>query len=256
MVSERDKAFVEEAFRIIEKGKEKGIVFRLLGSIAVKHHSPKYRYLYDEMKRPLTDIDLMTYGKFREGMRKFFKDLGYETINPRFFALYGKKRQIYWSDEKKWQVDIFFDELDMCHRVDFRNRLELDDPTITLTDILLEKMQIVKINPKDIKDTIIMLLEHDVGDNEEETLNIKYISMLLSKDWGYYYTVTTNLKKVKDYIGEFSSLTDENRKVVSDRIDKILEKIENEPKSLKWKIRAKVGTKKKWYKEVEEVERG
>ncbi|MBU2598405.1 MAG: hypothetical protein KKC53_04410 [Actinobacteria bacterium] len=256
MDPERDKAFVEEAFKIIEKGKEKGIIFRLLGSIAVKNHSPKYRYLYDEMKRPLTDIDLMTYGKFREGMKKFFKDLGYEPISPIFFALYGKKRQIYWSDEKKWQVDIFFDELDMCHKVDFRNRLELDDPTITLTDILLEKMQIVEINPKDIKDTSIMLLEHDVGDKEEETINMNYISKLLAKDWGYYYTVTTNLKKVKNFLGEFESLTDENSKIVTDRIDKILERIEDEPKSLKWKIRSKVGTKKKWYKEVEEVGRG
>ncbi len=255
MDPERDKAFVEEAFRIIKIAKEKGIVFRLIGSIAVKHHSPKYRYLYDEMKRPLTDIDLMTYGKFREGMRKFFKDLGYEPINPRFFALYGKKRQIYWSDEKGWQIDVFFNELDMCHKVDFRNRLELDDPTITLTDILLEKMQIVEINPKDIKDTIIMLLEHDVGDKEEETVNMNYISKLLSKDWGYYYTVTTNLKKVKDFLGEFESLTVENGKIVADKIDKILERIEGEPKSLKWKIRSKVGIKKKWYKEVEEVGR-
>lgn len=255
MDAERDKAFVEEAYRIIEIAKKKGIVFRLIGAIAVKHHSPKYRYLYDEMERELTDIDYMTYSKFREGMRKFFKDLGYEPINPRFFALYGKKRQIYWSDEKGWQIDIFFDELDMCHKVDFRNRLELDNPTITLTDILLEKMQIVEINPKDIKDTIIMLLEHDIGEIEEETVNMNYISKLLSKDWGYYYTVTTNLKKVKSFLGEYKALTDENKEVVAERIDKMLKKIEDEPKSLKWKMRAKIGTKKKWYKEVEEVGR-
>ncbi|GAH74639.1 unnamed protein product, partial [marine sediment metagenome] len=89
----------------------------------------------------------------------------------------------------------------------------------------------------------------------EETVNMNYISKLLSKDWGYYYTVTTNLKKVKDFLGEFESLTDENGKIVADRIDKILERIEGEPKSLKWKIRSKVGIKKKWYKEVEEVGR-
>ncbi len=254
MDPEREKAFVDEALRIIEEGKKKGIIFRLLGAIAVKLHSPKYNYLYDEMERELTDIDFVTYSKFRPGMINFIKSLGYEP-NMRIIAFYGKKRHIYWSDEKGWQIDIFFDELDMCHRVDFRNRLELDDPTITLTDILLEKMQIVEINPKDIKDTIIMMLEHNVGDNEEETINMNYIAKLLSNEWGYFYTVTTNLKKVKGFLGEYESLTDENRRVLTEKIDKLLKSIEDEPKSLKWKVRAKIGTKRKWYKEVEEVGR-
>jgi len=254
MVSERDAQFIEEALRLVEEGQKRGLIFRLLGSTAVKLHSPKFGYLYEGLDRPMTDIDLITYSKFRPQIKSFFIEQGY-TPNERIIAYYGHKRHIYWNEEKQWQADIFFDELDMCHKVDFRGRLELDYPTITLTDILLEKMQIVKINPKDIKDTIIMLREHGVGHSEEEMINLDYLSKVLSNDWGYYYTVTTNLKKVKNFLKEFDALTDEDRQDVATKIDTILDAIEKAPKTLKWKMRAKIGPKVKWYNEVEEVVR-
>jgi len=79
----------------------------------------------------------------------------------------------------------------------FLKRLEIDYPTISLADLLLEKMQIVKLNEKDILDTIVMLREHDVGEGDKETINSDRVSGLLSDDWGFYYTVTTNLGKIK-----------------------------------------------------------
>jgi len=150
-------------------------------------------------------------------------------------------------------VDVFFDKLEMCHTIDFRNRLRLDKPTITLADMLLEKMQIVKINEKDIIDTIVLLRAHDIGENDKDKVNIKYVSKLLSNDWGFYYTVTMNLKKVKELCKKYNVLSNEDMKDVTSKIDRILEKIEKEPKSMKWKMRAKIGPSKKWYKEVEEV---
>ena len=116
-------------------------------------------------------------------------------------------------------------------------------------------MQIVKINEKDIKDTIVLLLEHEIGDSDGETINSKYIAKLLSKDWGFYYTVTTNLNKVRSFLDRYEVLTSEQKSNASDKIDKLLEAVEKEPKSLGWKLRAKVGPAKKWYTEVEEVER-
>jgi hypothetical protein len=116
-------------------------------------------------------------------------------------------------------------------------------------------MQIVKINPKDIKDTIIMLREHEVGDGEKEMFNTPYIVKLLADDWGYYYTVTTNLNQVKSFLGEFEVLTAEDRQDVAAKVDKLLQAIEEAPKSMKWKMRARLGTKQKWYNEVEEVGR-
>jgi Icc-related predicted phosphoesterase len=252
MDPEREKRFLAEALRIIELGEEKRIILRLMGAIAVKLHCPRYEHLYKQMDRTLTDIDYATYGKCREAVGKFFTSLGY-TPNEQVIAFYGKQRHIYWSDENQWQVDLFFDELDMCHKVDFRGRLELDKPTVTLADIVLEKMQIVRINEKDVKDTIILLLEHPIGETDKDEINGAYIADLLSRDWGYYYTVTTNIRKVSDFTGDYASLSLEEKERVRSQARTLLRRIEDAKKSAKWKLRSKLGTKVKWYKEVEEV---
>lgn len=264
--SERDRQFVTEALHLIELGEKEGILFRIMGSLGIRFHSPKFKYLYEGIDRPVTDIDYASYGKFSPKISKLLKGLGYEP-NKWIMALYGSKRNIYYSEEKGWQADIFFDELDMCHKVNFRNRLELDYPTITLTDILLEKMQIVEINAKDLKDTIIMTCEHGVGNTDKEEYNLPYICNLMANDWGYYYTVTTNLKKTIAYLEHFNDdlpkeladkgmgLSAEARADVAGKLNRILEGIEAAPKSTGWKLRAKIGPKMKWYKEVEEVRR-
>ena len=120
---------------------------------------------------------------------------------------------------------------------------------------MLEKLQIVHINEKDVKDVMMLLLEHDIGDSDNEVVNGQYITKIMAKDWGFYYTTTTNLNKVKSLLGEYDALSSGDRGVISGRIDKLLSMIESESKSLGWKLRAKVGTKKQWYNDVEEVER-
>lgn len=254
MDPEREAQFIQEALGIVKAGEEKGIVLRLMGAIAVKLHCPQCSHLLKGMERSLTDIDLMSYGKCNRKMRSFFTELGY-TPNERILAFYGRDRHIYDNPEKGWHVDVFFDELKMCHKVDFRGRLELDYPTITPTDILLEKLQIVRINPKDVKDTIVLMREHSIGKQEKDSIDGDYISRLLSGDWGYYYTVTENLKKLKGLLPEFEILTEEDKTHVTGKIDSLLADIEKVPKSLKWKMRARIGAKRKWYNEVEEVER-
>jgi len=246
--------FVQEALRIISEADKRGIRLRLLGATAVKFHSPKFAYLYEDMQRALTDLDLISYGRFRPLLKDFVKSLGY-MADDRFIALHGHKRQIYYDETNKRTVDIFLDKLEFCHIIDFAGRLELDNPTITLADILLEKMQIVQINEKDIKDTIIMLREHEVGEIEKETVNAKYIAKRLSDDWGFYYTVTTNLKKVKEFLPEFKALAENDRSDVASKVDKLLTYIEKESKSFGWKMRARVGPSKKWYTDVEEISR-
>jgi len=159
------------------------------------------------------------------------------------------KRYMYFG---KVHVDVFFDELRMCHRIDWIKRLEVDKPTIPLADIVLEKLQIVEINPKDIKDLIILFLEHDVANADNETINGKYIAELLSKDWGFWYTSTMNLNKVLTLMNEYIQLPEDESKRVKERVNKLLTMIENQPKSMGWKMRSRMGTKQKWYMEVEE----
>ncbi len=205
-------------------------------------------------KQEFSDIDFISYSQFAEPLERFFTSTGYLPNREAKLALLGAKasRQVY-DATKGFHVDVFFDKLEFCHTLDFKGRLELDSPTIPLADLLLEKMQIVKINEKDIKDSIVLLRAHNVDSSGKETIDADYIASLLSKDWGLYYTVTTNLNKMLDLMTGFDSMTDEDRKDVKTKLGTLLARIEEEPKSMGWRIRARVGTKKKWYIDVDEL---
>jgi len=243
--------FVDEGVKIVNNAEEQKITLRLMGALAVSHHCPKYRHLHEKMDRVPTDIDFASISKQKEQLTSFLKNLGY-NVNQQMmsFPSYAEgKRYMYFG---KVHVDVFFDELKMCHRIDWSKRLEVDKPTIPLADIVLEKLQIVEINPKDIKDLIILFLEHEVASADNETINGKYIAELLSKDWGFWYTSTMNLNKLLNLMNEYIQLPEDENKLVRDRVNKLLTMIENQPKSMGWKMRSRVGTKQKWYMEVEE----
>ncbi|MCD6262858.1 hypothetical protein DRO56_03455 [Candidatus Bathyarchaeota archaeon] len=244
--------FVEESKRLVDEAQEEGLIIRIMGALAIWHHSPEYHDLHRRLGRlgeqVFTDIDFMALNKQRKQLVKFFEKRGY-TI-PLTYRLHLAQLNRYILTGEKIYIDLFFDKLDMCHCIDFRKRLTLDYPTITLADIVLEKMQIVEITEKDIKDTMVLLRAHDVGETDKEMVNGPYIAKLLAKDWGFWYTVTTNLDKVKKLLSVYDVLTDEDRRIIASRIDKLREYIDREPKTMGWKMRAKIGTKKKWYKEV------
>ena len=145
---------------------------------------------------------------------------------------------------------MFFDELHMAHDINFRGRLEIDYPTIPLVDMLLEKMQIVNIDDKDLVDTVVLLREHAVGSGDKETINVDYLASLCASDWGLWKTVTTNLEKVRNFAYNATFLGKEDIDDVVSKVGAILEAINNKPKTTKWKLRAKVGERIKWYREV------
>jgi hypothetical protein len=248
--------YIEKASQIAMAAEKERIPLKLMGCVAVKVHSPKWSEFHENMmQRHATDLDFMTLSKYRGKVTSMLESLGYHpmrTTTPR------EDRLIY-LDNEDMHVDVFFDKLSMCHVIDFKNRLEIDPRTISLSDIMLEKLQIVKINEKDIKDVMILLREHDIGTHESETINADYIAKLFSNDWGFYYTATVNLKLIKDKLNENSYQSifkKEDVEDIADKIDKLLNTIENEPKSTAWKMRARTGPKKRWYEEVEEVHIG
>jgi hypothetical protein len=154
-------------------------------------------------------------------------------------------------------VDVFFDKLDMCHMIDFRkdNRLEMDPFSLAPADLLLEKMQIVKLDEKDVKDTIVLLMEHQLGTDDHDKINVLYINKILSNDWGFYYTVKNNLNKIIRILPKYNFLEEKDKNLVKEKIAKLLTEIEATPKSLSWRLRAIIGPAKKWYKEVEDKKR-
>jgi hypothetical protein len=163
-------------------------------------------------------------------------------------------RMIFAQTSSSLHVDVFFDKLDFCHVISWKDgRLAADSPTIPLAEMVLEKMQIVEINEKDIIDTIMLLLEHPLGSTDEETINIDLIAHLCANDWGLWRTTTMNLNKVRMLAEGYSVLTDDFKAHVAKQIETALDRIEAEPKPLAWRLRDRVGDRVKWYKDVDEV---
>ena len=248
------KDLVEEAYRILELAKERKIVLRLIGGVAMKIHCPNSQHLYKLLGRVIPDIDFVTYGKHHKDVQKMFIELGYEEDRMIKMIFYGK-RLIFYDHPNNRHMDIFVDKLKMCHEIDFTRRLELDYPTVTLVDMLLSKMQIVKLNDKDVIDTIVLLREHEIGNNDNETVNGEYLAKLCANDWGLWKTITMNLENVKNLLPKYTALPDADKKDVIQKIEKLSEAIEKAPKSTRWRLRSKIGEKKQWYTDVEEVVR-
>jgi len=249
--SERDK-FESELKRIITASDTAGILLRVIGSLAFQMHCPKFGYLQAAMGRAYTDIDFAAYAKQTKQIQAMMAALGYEENREVFVASEGE-RAIYDRAVIGLHVDIFYEKLDFCHAIRWAGRLEIDSPTIPLTELLLEKMQIVQINEKDIIDTIMLLLEHPLGNADKETININLAATLCANDWGLWRTVTMNLEKVKQLAQGYSQLTPAQKSKIVSQVDEALARLNGEPKPLAWRMRDRVGDRVKWYKDVDEV---
>jgi hypothetical protein len=243
--------YVDRALALVEKARAHGIEFRILGSLAYRLHCPASTALFDEMERDLTDVDLAASGRQRKDARAFLESEGYVVDRDLLVATEGS-RYSFTDPGSGMVVDIFFDELYFCHPIPLRDRLHLDYPTITPTDLLLEKMQIVEINPKDIKDSLVLLLEHPIDSSNADAIDASYVAKLLAADWGFYYTVTRNLEKLLHHVADYGALGERGWAVITGRVNELQQAIEEEPKTSRWKMRARIGPRKRWYQEVAE----
>ncbi len=244
--------FENELKRIIEASKEAGILLRVIGSLAFQIHCPKYGYLQQAMGRAYTDIDFAGYSKQQKAVQTMMAKLGYAD-NQEVFIVSGGERSIFDRAEIGLHIDVFWEKLDFCHTIHWTGRLEVDSPSIPLAELLLEKMQIVQINEKDIIDTIMLLLEHPLGDKDQEVINIKRVAELCAADWGLWRTTTMNLNKVRLLSQGYEQLTPEQKATVESQVLKAMDRLDQEPKSMAWRLRARVGDRVKWYKDVDEV---
>jgi hypothetical protein len=250
--AEREK-FENELRRIIEASEEAGILMRVIGSLAFQMHCPNFGYLQAAMGRAYTDIDFGAYGRQSKQIQELMTSLGY-VENREVFIVSEGERAIFDKPQTGLHVDIFYEKLDFCHTIYWKDRLEVDAPTIPLTELLLEKMQIVKINEKDVIDTIMLLLEHPLGEQDRETINIKLAAQLCANDWGLWRTTTMNLVKVRQLAQGYEQLSPEQKSRVTTQVGEILTHLEKEPKPLAWRLRNRVGDRVKWYKDVDEVQ--
>jgi hypothetical protein len=249
--NEREK-FENELQRILKACDKSGILLRVIGSLAFQIHCPKFGYLQAAMGRAYTDIDFAGYNRQLKEIRGLMTELGYRENREVFIVSQGE-RSIFDRPEIGIHVDVFYDKLAFSHVINWNGRLEVDNPSIPLAELLLEKMQIVKINEKDVIDTFMLLLEHPLGDQDLETINIQLIAGLCSTDWRLWRTVTFNLEKVRQLSKGYTQFSDEQKAHIENQINTAMSRIEQEQKSLAWRLRARVGDRVKWYKDVDEV---
>ena len=227
-------------------------LIRLIGALAFRSHCTKFGFLQDKLGRVFTDIDFASYPQFTRDILRLMDELGYKE-DKQVTRLFGEYRMLFHDPVFSRHIDVFFNHLDFSHKISFVGRLEVEQITMPLAELLLEKIQIHHINEKDLIDSIMLLREHPIGETDNETINAGIITHTLSNDWGFWRTATDNLKLLDDMIHKYKDLTEEDLQVVHGRIHEIQERIEAAPKSLRWKTRASIGEKVKWYKDVEEL---
>lgn len=237
---------IAEAERITGAARQKNLSVKLVGGAAVNLHSPSARRA--PLKRKYGDLDFVVPSKQRPQVQKFFESLGYEG-EARFNLLNGHQRLLYLDGVNGRQVDIFIDRMKMCHVIELGGRLQHDGPTLTPVDLLISKLQVFEVNMKDLVDSIALLLDHPIASHDDDAINGAYLAKLTAEDWGLYRTLQLNTDRVRAAAQQM----DVDRERVGERLDELWTRIDAQPKSMRWKLRARVGDRVSWYELPEEV---
>ena len=233
----------EEAARVIEAADANHVVLRLFGGVSFWFRCPSARH--PSLQRKYVDVDFMGHSKQSKEIKQLFVSLGY-VPRDKFNAMQGYRRLIFNDMANQRRVDVFLDVFEMCHSFNFRDRLEVDSKTIPLADMLVTKIQIIDVNEKDLKDAVCLFADYDVGAGDKEMINGAYIADLCASDWGVYKTFTMNLDRLLAKLNDLS-LQEDVKASAGERVKRLQTMIEEKPKDLRWKMRARVGERVKWY---------
>ena len=228
---------LDEAVGICQAAAGAGITVRLAGGLAVQYLTPEFPPRGGDRQ----DLDLATRSSDRRPLAQFLAGRGY-VGDKNFNALYGHKQLYFQSEQTGRSLDVLVDRLHMCHTVEFKDRLGRMPVTLDLTDLLLTKLQIVELNEKDAQDVLYLCSAYPVRP-------------LVGNDWGWWRTVTLNLDRITALAGgDGQGLVPAGGK--HDAVEQLAvlgKAIEATPKSLRWKARARVGERVRWYEQPEET---
>ena len=240
---------LEEAARIVDRASTLPVPVRLVGGIAIRMHA--HGAPRPELSREFKDIDLVTQRRRSGEVLTFLASLGY-VADHAFNTLNGSRRALFYDEYHGRQIDVFVGSFEMCHRLPIAERLELDPVTVPLAELLLTKLQIVELNEKDLRDAVALLIDHEVGAQDAETVNGAYIAKLCAGDWGLWRTCKMTIERVQSGLGPLG-LSEPDRQLLTERLGSLGRYIDAEPKSRRWKMRDRVGDRVRWYEEPEEV---
>jgi hypothetical protein len=238
------EAIVAEGRRLVEEAAALGIAVRLLGGAAIwLRATARSRSL---LGRDYPDLDVVAHRKQSRELRGLLEREGYEPERV-FNATHGAKRLLYHAGDRSYHLDVFLDVFMMSHELDLGARLEVESLTLPAAELLLTKLQVAEVNRKDLTDSVLLLLDHELADVDgPELLNVAEVAAACGGDGGLYTTVTDNLQKLRE-LPEAAA--------VAAKVDELEERLDGAPKSRAWKLRAKVGRRVRWYELPEEVVR-
>lgn len=243
---------VAEIRQILAAAQRENIPLRAIGGLAVRLRATA------ELPRSLTrtyqDIDLFAAKGSQSLITPLLEGLGY-AADQHFNAAHGDRRLLF-VDSNGGHIDVFVGIFQLCHLVPIpKDRVVLDPLTLPLAELLMTKLQIVQLNEKDQRDILTLLHEHDVGPADEETINFQVVASALASDWGLWRTSTANIVRTSNAVANYRLAADRQAQV-HERLDRLAAQIESHPKSRRWRMRARVGERMRWYEEPEEEPEG
>ncbi|HST54408.1 MAG TPA: hypothetical protein VLJ42_00750 [Solirubrobacteraceae bacterium] len=238
----------DAARAIVDQAQATGIRLRLLGGMAVATHSPSAQTV--GLTRSYGDADFITDETRGSTLDNLFETFGFRG-DRRFNSMNGSRRRLYVNDAAG-QIDVFVRAFEMCHKIPLEGRLEVDSPTIPLAELLLTKAQIVRLNSKDVLDIAALLLDHELGAGDNDRLNAERIAELVGADWGLHHTVERTLDAVDQHTREQLPAL---HRPLAERTKELRDLLSTAPKSRRWRMRARVGEKLRWYELPEDPQR-
>ncbi|MEN3280431.1 MAG: hypothetical protein V7607_1571 [Solirubrobacteraceae bacterium] len=228
------QALVAEGVALVEGAQRDGVTLRLLGGAAVVLHGSGVPY------REIGDLDAVTGRKDVKRLTAVLQQRGYDA-QTRFNAMHGDRRLIFHGPAGK--LDVFVERFEMCHRLELGARLALDSPTIPVTDLLVTKLQVVELNEKDARDLADLLRHHSLGAGDGDHFDAEYLAALVGDDWGLWRTLTGTLDRLPTLAPDVGEQAIALRRVLDDA-----------PKGRRWRMRARVGERKRWYELPDDLE--
>ena len=247
-VAETD--LLHDARSLIDLAAERGIALRLVGGLAIRVLTPDL----PPRRRIGQDLDFASASSTRRALIEMLTDQGYEP-DKNFNALYGNKQLYFSHGNSGLAIDVLIDKLHMCHTLEFADRLMRMPYTLDAVDLLMSKLQIVELNEKDADDCLRLLVTFRLEDSDAaDAIDLRVFRSLVSDDWGWWRTVTLNLDRISALLGDDARPAIEGGKLdPRTQLQTLSEVAESAPKSRRWKMRARVGERKRWYDVPEET---
>ncbi len=264
----RHERLMAEAHAIVDAGNERGVVLRLTGGLAVRHYAIDLEFA----EREYSDIDLIGLKRQVVAVGEVFRDLGYvenkhvavATGNgqlqffvpgPEGSASPGGAQNdlpVFSEAPPSDHIDVFLDAMRMDHQVDFRDRLEINTYAIDPADLFLSKLQIVNLNEKDVHDVITLVKDVYVDFQPHPgVLDLHHVAGVCAADWGLYIDVMNNIDTVVEHVGDYD-LGPRDAARVRRTLELAQDMMTEQAKTLRWRLRARIGKRVRWYAEVEE----